>query len=346
MSAERRLFATLAACLSWTATADYLDEDLRARVEALKVDAAQIPSNRANAQTRAATLMEWVNAYALSGRYVPVNATSAASGVLAYPDRANRIARLDPMIAELRLLDDNLDALGTLAAETGPFEARSFATIRQTYTVGKKDIEPGGGFVVARQFMTGFGGFQTDDETGDNYISIGSSKPNVRFSRSALPMSGMHGGFRGANDALVFRVTSGRLTEGDTVTITYGDTTGGSRGLLMPNFSSDRMPLPLYVDFDGSDLPVSLPIQPIVIIGGEVAGVHGFAPSVVATGEAFPLTVRAEDRFYNRATGPIPGWHVLVDGELLAEIPPGGNLVTLPSVRFDAPGVYRFTIRS
>ena len=346
MSAARRLFATLAACLAWTATADYLDEDLRARVEALKADAAQIPSNRANAGARAATLVDWVNAYALSGRYVPVNATSVASGVLAYPDRANRIASLDPMIAELALLDDNLDALGTLVAETGPFEARTFATIRQTYTVGKKDVEPDGGFIVARQFMADFGGFQTDDETADNYISIASSKANVRFSRSALPMGGMHGGFRRATDTLVFRVTSGRLTEGDTVTITYGDTTGGSRGLLMPTFSSDQMPLPLYVDFDGSDLPVSLPIAPIVIVGGEVAGVHAFAPSVVATGEAFTLTVRAEDRFYNRATGPIPEWHVLVNGEPLAEIPPGGNPAALPNVRFDAPGVYRFAIRS
>lgn len=346
MSAERRLLAALAACLSWTAPADYLDEDMRARVEALKTDVAQIPSNRANAQERAATLWQWVNAYSLSGRYVPVNATSAASGVLAYPDRANRIARLDPMIAELKLLDDNLDALGTLVAETGPFEARTFATIRQTYTVGAKDVEPGGGFIVARQFMADFGGFQTEDDTADSYISIASSRANVRFSRSTLPMSGMHGGFRGATDSLVFRVTSGRLTEGDTVTITYGDTSGGSRGLLMPNFSSDRMPLPLYVDFDGSGMPVSLPIQPIVIVGGEVAGVHGFAPSVAATGEVFTLTVRAEDRFYNRATGPIPGWHVLVNGEPFAEVPPGGNLVTLPDVRFDAPGVYRFTIHS
>ena len=345
MSAQWRL-AALAACLAWTAAADYMDEDLRARVDALKADVAQVPSNRANAQTRAATLWEWVNAYALSGRYVPVNATSVASGVLAYPDRANRIANLDAMIAELRLLDDNLDALGTLVAETGPFKARSFATIRQTYTVGKKDVEPGGGFIVARQFMTGFGAFQTDDDTADNHISIASSNANVRFSRSTLPMSGMHGGFRGATDTLVFRVTSGRLTEGDTVTITYGDTTGGSRGVLMPSFSSDRMPLPLYVDFDGSNLPVSLPIQPIVVVGSEVASVHGFAPSVLATGEAFTLTVRAEDRFYNRATGPIPGWIVLVNGELLAEIPPGGNLVTLPNVRFDVPGTYRFAIRS
>lgn len=343
----RGWFLSASLALAWTASAqDYLDPELRARVEALKADAAQVPSNRANAEARARTLWRWINAYALSGRYVPVNATAAVSRVLAYPDRANRIAGLDATIAELGILDAHLDALGSLVADTGPFEASTYATIRQTYTVGAKDVEPGGGFIVARHFMAGFGPFQTEDETADNYVAISSSKASVRFSRSGLAVSGMHGGFRSATDALVFRVTSGRLTLGDTVTITYGDTAAGGRGLLMPNFSSDRMPLPLYVDFDGSDRPISLPIQPIVVVGGEVAGVHGFAPSVVATGEAFTLAVRAQDRFYNRATGPVPGWRVLVNGEPFADIPAGGNLVELPGIRFDAPGVYRFEIVS
>ena len=346
MSRPLALAALFVAVAYAAAAQDYLDPELRTRVEALKADVARIPSSRANAGERARTLWRWINAYALTGRYVPVNATAVVSGVLAYPDRANRIGGLDPAIAELAVLDENLDALGTLVADAGPFEVRTYATIRQTYTVGGKDVEPGGGFIVARQFMASFGPFQTVDEAGANYVSISSPNPNARFSKSTLPLAGMHGGFRGATDTLVFRVTSGRLTDGDTVTITYGDTTGGGRGLLMPDFSSDRMPLPLYVDFDGSDLPISLPIQPIRIVGGEVAGVHGFAPSVVATGEAFTLAVRAEDRFYNRATGSIPGWQVLANGEPLREIPAGGNLVALPSIRFDAPGVYRFEIRS
>ena len=343
----RLAVAALWAVLGWAAFADdYLSSELRARVEALKADVAQTPSNRANGRDRAQTFWEWTNAYALTGRYVPVNATAIASGALAYPDRANRIVNLDPAIAELKLLDEQPDAVGTLVADAGPFEVRTYATIRQTYTVGGKDVEPGGGFIVARQFMAGFGTFQTDDEAGDNYIAIASANPNARFSRSTLPLAGMHGGFRGATETLVFRVTSGRLTAGDTVTITYGDTTGGGRGLLLPDFSSDRMPLPLYVDFDGSNLPVSLPIQAIVVTGGPVAGVHGFAPSIVATGEVFAVSIRAEDRFYNRATGPIPAWQVLVNGEPLAEIPAGGTLVSLPNVRFDTPGVYRFEIRS
>ena len=336
----------LVLCAVAGAAEDYLAPELRTRVEALKVDLRQVPSNRANAQARARTLWEWVNAYSLTGRYVPVNATSIASGVLAYPDRAGRIAALDAAVAELALLDEEPDAVGKLLADAGPFEARGYATIRQTYTVGGRDIEPGGGFIVARHFMTGLR-LQVDDEGEDDYVSIRSSNASVRFSRTTLPLGGMHGGFRNASDTLMFRVSSGRLTEGDTVTVTYGDTGGGGRGLRMPSFSSDRMPLPLYMDFDGSGLLVSLPIQPIVVTGGPVAGVRGFAPSVVAVGEPFTLAVRARDRFYNRATGRIPAWRVSVDGEVLVTTKAGGDAITLiEDLSFESPGVKRFAIVS
>ena len=348
--------AAIAAALSFASTPalsasaanpdDYLSTELRARVEALKADVERVPSNGANARARAQTLWAWINAFALAGRYVPVNATQVASGALAYPGFSGRIAGLDDAIRELKLLDDRPDALGELVADQGPFTVRSFATIRQTYTVGGKDIEPGGGFVVARHFMTGMG-LQADDPAAGNYVSIASSNPNARFSKSSLPMRGMHGGFRRPTEMLEFRSTSGHLTRGDTVTITYGDTSGGSPGLLLPSFSSDRLPLPLYVRFNADGLPIGLPIQPIAAVGGKVAGVHGFAPSVVAAGEPFSLRVRAQDRFYNRASGAIPAWQVRVDGQLLGEIAAGGDAIAeLDGIAFDEPGVYRMAIRS
>ena len=327
------------------ASDDYLAPELRAEVEALKADWRRTPSGPANAYQRARTLFKWVNAYSLAERYVPVNATQAAAGVLAYPANSRRIARLDPTIREMVLLDEQPDAIGSLVADSGPFEARTHVTIRQTYTVGSKDIEPGGGLVVTSHYMTGIA-YQTDDPAGDDYVTIASSNPTVRFSKSTTPISGMHGDFS-RPDMLVFRVTSGHLTAGDTVTVTYGDSSGGGRGLLLPSFSSDRMPLPLYVDFDGSHEPVGLPIQPIVVVGGKVASVHGFAPSVAAVGEAFTVAARAEDRFGNRAVGPMPAWEVLVNGNVFAEIPAGREAIALlRDVSFDSPGVYRFAFRA
>ena len=296
---------------------DYLDDALRAKVEALKAELAHTPTSADNARERARTLWAWINAYSLTGDYVPVNATQAVSQILSYGPSEAGMRRLDGHIDEFTLIDEQPHARGTLVADLGPFEARTHATIRQTWTVGARAVEPGGGIVVARHFMANFGRFQTEDPGADNHITVASSNPSVAFARHGTSMSGMHGGFRGGVDNLTFRLVSGRLAPGDTVTVTYGDTSGGGQGILLPDFTSDRMPLPLYVDFDGSGLLVSLPIQPIAITGTEVAALHGFAPSVVAVGERFDLHIRAEDRFYNRAREPIPEWwEIRLNGDL------------------------------
>ena len=330
-------------------SSDYLSHELRTRVETLKIAASNRPTDRTNVDTRLGTLWDWINAYALSGGYVPVNATQLISQLSSYPlpGTNNRFAEFDQMIREFTLRDEKPHALGTLVANLGPFEARSFVTIEQTFTVGTKAIEAGGGFLIGRHFMPNHGRLQATEPTAANYISIRSSNPSVTFTHGTFPLSGMHGGFRNARPTLVFRIASGRLTSGDTVTLTYGDTSSGSAGLLMSDVSSDRMPLPLYLDFDGSSNFMSLPIQPIIVTGTQVSGVHAFAPSVVAVNERFDISVRAEDRFYNRATGSLPAWRVSLNGELIADIPASTEAIqVLRDVRLETPGVYRLSIQS
>ena len=107
------------------------------------------------------------------------------------------------------------------------------------------------------------------------------------------------------------------------------------------------MPFPLYVDFDGNGPLYSLPIQPIRVIGGAVDGVHGFAPSVVRPGESFTLSVRAQDPYYNRASGRVPGWQVLHDGQVIAALSAGEQaLQTIENLQFQDEGVVRLSIRS
>ena len=327
---------------------DYLSPELRARVEALKAAVAAEPTGPATREARMHALWDWMNAYSLTGGTLPVNAVFLGMSVLTYPESADGTgATLDAFVKEFTLLDEQPDAIGTLTADLGPHIAGALVTVRQTYTVGTKPVETGGGFLVTRHFMAGHGLWQTEDPAGDHYISISSSNPDVRLVADSHPFGGMHGGFRGALATLLFRVDAGTLTEGDTVTITYGDTSGGSRGLRMSTISSDRMPLPLYLDFDGSKLFFTLPIQHIVVTGAETAGVHGFAPSVVATGEPFDMSVRAQDQYYNRGTGAIPGWEIFLDGAPFRSLAAGGPAIQmLEALTFDAPGAYRFTIRS
>ena len=348
--AIRRTLAAACTALALCAAAqdDYLDSELRARVEALKSAVAAEPTGPGTREERVRVLWDWMNAYSLTGGTLPVNAVFVAMSVLTYPDSADGTgATVDAFVREFTLLDEQPAAIGALTADLGPYVAGAFVTVRQTYTVATKPIEPGGGFLVTRHFMAGYGRWQTEDPAADHYISISSSNPDVRFVADGHPLGGMHGGFRSRQPTLLFRVEAGTLSEGDTVTITYGDTSGGSRGLRMSTISSDRMPLPLYLDFDGSKLFFTLPIQHIIVSGAETAGVHGFAPSVVATREPFDLSVRAEDRYYNRGTGAIPGWEILLNGDPFRSLDAGGDAIQLvEDVSLDAPGVYRFTIRS
>ncbi len=326
------------------ANQDYLTPELRQQVEQLKQSIQQNPTTPRTYTPRARILWDWSNAYALSGGFLPVNLTTAVRPVLpTVPSRRNATA-IDYYVKELTLVDEEPDALGEVVADLGPFEARTYVTFKQEFHVGSKPIEKGGGILVARHFMPGYGPYQVDDPSGDNYISISSSNPDVSFQNAGFPMSGMHGAFRGTAPALIFRVEKGTLNPGDVVTVTYGDRSGGGRGLLMGSASTDFLPVPLYVDFDGSDHCYALPIQPIAVSGSEIAGVHVFAPSVVRPGETFDISVRAQDLFYNRAKGPIPGFKVYANGKLWQTVSASDQAITvIANQAFEKAGVYHVT---
>ena len=327
--------------------ADYLSPELRERVEQLKVAVKTIPTDSTNIQERSGIVWDWVNAFALNGGYVPVNLTAAIRPNPA--DSANRLAilTLDNYVTELAMHEDTPKALGSLTATLGPFQANSWATIQQTYSLGERPISKGGGLIIAKHFIANHGPFQTTDASSDNYLSIESSNPNVLFESSTALINGMHGGFRGAAPVLFFRVVSGELIKGDQVTITYGGKGGGGRGLKMPSFSTDRMPFPIYVDFDGSGVQFSLPIQPIRVVGSTISGVHAFEPSVVKPNEKFSISVRAEDADFNRAQPPYPNWKVYANGKLLGEIESSDLAIAkLNDIAIKEPGSYQIRVRS
>lgn len=339
-------------CVLWAFAghgSDYLDEPLRAEVDALVKAVYTTPTNAQNVRQRADVLWRWTNKWALAGRFVPVNLTTAVNSILGVdlPTRNAQHRGIDNYVKQLAFVDADPRRLGSLKAEGGPYEVVKFGTLTQTFVVGTADIETGGGFLVGRHFMGGYR-FQTNDPSADNYVSINSSNPEVEFAIDSTPLRGMHGGFRGATGALVYRVAKGTLTQGDEVTIVYGDTSEGGQGILMPDFGTDFLAFPLYLAFDANDLFVALPIQPVSVVGGPLAGVHGFAPSIVKTGAPFEISVRSRDRFYNRPSGPSPVWHVQLNGETIAQTKSTDHAiskVTLDDGLANA-GVYQLTIES
>ena len=328
---------------------DYLTPELRAAVERLKADVAARPTDETTVAERARILADWVDAYALAGNEVGLEGPRVRLQATLPPAGRAAVAQgavIDRLVRQFALHDEP-GALGELTAESlGPFEARSFRTIRQSWTAGTRPVETGGGFWVARHFNVNYGPFQTDDPAGDGYVTIATTDGDATFATDVRMARGPHGGFRAPEPALVFRVASGRVDPGETVTVTYGDTSGGGPGLLLTGTSSARMPLPLYVDLDASGEWRPLPILPFAVSGTRVAGVHGFAPSIVAPGEPFELSVRAEDVFFNRASGAVPAFEVLVDGDVRAATPAGTEPITVLELTLDEPGPHWIEFRS
>lgn len=328
---------------------DYLDATLRSEVDTLIKDVEREATNAQNVHDRAHLLWRWTNAWALDDRYVPVNLTTAFSAILGYPapTRPSQHALIDMYIKELAFVDADATVLGRLVALGGPFEAISYGTLTQVFTVGSADIKPGGGLLIGRHFMAGYQ-LQTSDPTAPDYTTISSTNPNVTFVVDSHPLRGMHGGFRGATGALVFRVEGSSLTAGDVVTVTYGDTTKGGEGMRMPDIGTDFMVFPIYVAFDSNDHYISLPLQPVSITGTDLEGVHAFAPSIVKTGQPFEISIRARDHFYNRPKDPSPRWILNLNDEAAFVTEPTESAISLVSLSdgLAKPGVYYVSVES
>ncbi len=353
------LVATLAAgCGARTdAAQDPLPRDLRARVEQLKRDVAAAPTTAATVEARAAVLWEWTNAFALAGGMVPVNLTTvpavvARSRAAGQPIPEDALGEIDRYVRELAIKDADPDAIGPLAVSpAGPLPAASLATIEQTYTVGTLAMKEGGTVLIARQLNADQGRMQHRDPKAENYVSIRSSRAGARWEATEVPLAGMHGGFRAAEPMPAFRLSGAALVEGDTLTIVYGDRSGGSPGFRLQTWSTDQLLLPIYLDFEGKGDFLTPRWPAVAIEGGKVEAVTAIAPSVVLPGERFALSVRSEDRYSNRATGPKPAYRVLLAGREVATIPAAGApssaaLATVPDLGLEAVGVHRFEVRS
>jgi hypothetical protein len=81
--------------------------------------------------------------------------------------------------------------------------------------------------------------------------------------------------------------------------------------------------------------------------GGSATDVAGFAPSTVAVGEVFSVSVRTEDKYRNLATGGAPAFNVLLNGEFFGQVAASEDTISiLKDLKLDRPGVYRLTFET
>ncbi|MCY3965688.1 MAG: DUF3604 domain-containing protein [Acidobacteria bacterium] len=367
MSLPRRAAAGVVASLAvlsigcrQTSESAPADRDLNRQIAQLIADIEREPTSAANVFRRTDTLWDWANRFALDGRVLPadlplavalIRFAEADGGEVDLPPAIDlyletHLERFDRYVRELELKESEPQAVGELRMSTpGPLIAGGAATVEQTYIVGSRGLAAGGGLLVGKSGTGNETRPQNRDPAGDNFVSVRSSNPDARFEAVQVEWNGVHSHVPGKRPLPGFRLEGSALQPGDTVTLTYG---GGSSRFHVPAFSNDEFVLPVYVDIAGSGTYLTPALPGIEVVGEpEVHAVRILAPSVVAAAEPFEITVRSEDRAINRASGPIPAYEVLLEGDTIATIEGGqGALSVVEGIAIEVPGVHRLEARS
>ena len=145
--------------------------------------------------------------------------------------------------------------------------AGNYGTWTVTYTVGPGGIAPGGALRVqlpdtwhAGERNSG-NRLQASDPTDDHYIAAYGSgtdvlvEAEVESETSDFLVKAGRPGLDGRSERYVFvvraDVVSGSVREGETISVVYGDTSAGSRGMRAAIVATEPEPILVSVDRDG-----------------------------------------------------------------------------------------------
>jgi hypothetical protein len=228
----------------------------------------------------------------------------------------------------------------------GGFEARSAQTFRLTYTVGRHGMDDTGSLRVVIRSVGDWGRFQTTDAKAPNYVTASASNGaglDVEY-RS-------RGGQRPRNKALTVMVTRGCLREGDTVTVIFGDTSGGSPGTFVQTFCEAGFEFKVLADVCATGHYVPIQSSPsIAVIPGPPSVWRAVLPTLRRPGESFQLGIKAEDAWGNptdqasaklriKASLPVANLPETVDYQ------EGSRAMTFEGLSVDAPGTLTITVQ-
>ena len=228
---------------------------------------------------------------------------------------------------------------------TGAFEVRSLQTFTLTYTVGRFGLDDNGSLRVVFRFFGDWGALQLTDPTAENYVTAVTSQgtqPVLDYNQI--------GHSRPWLKCLTARVRGGYLSEGDTITITFGDTSGGSPGMKMQTFVESAFEFKVLVDACAVGHFVPIMDTPAVsVIPGPPAVWRGVLPTLRRPGETFRLGIKAEDSWGN------PSDQVVAQLRLDADSPieglpdsiaysAGERALTIDGLTCSEPGTFRIRI--
>ena len=228
-----------------------------------------------------------------------------------------------------------------------PVAVRTAQTFTLTYTVGRYGLDDTGAIRVAFRAMTDFGRLQVTDPAAPGYVSARTSGK----ARILLDYAGFGVASRPRWRALTARVSGGYLSEGDTIAIVFGDTSGGSPGMKMQTFVEGAFQFKVLADVCASGHFTPIVDTPsVAIVPGPPAVWRAVLSSLRRPGEPFRFGLKAEDVWGN----PTP----LAEGDFIFEttlpvngLPErfryeqGNRSVVFDGLTVDRPGLLRIAVR-
>ena len=227
----------------------------------------------------------------------------------------------------------------------GGFEARSAQTFRLTYTTGRHGMDDTGSLRVVIRSVGDWGRFQTTDPKAPNYVTATASNGTELTVEYRA-----RGGQRPRNKALDVVVSHGCLREGDTITVVFGDTSGGSPGTFVQTFCEAGFEFKVLADVCATGHYVPIPNSPSIrVIPGPPAIWRAVMSTLRRPGETFQLGIKAEDAWGNpsdqasatlklRASLPVEHLPETVD------YVEGTRAITLEGLSVTAPGALQITV--
>jgi len=177
----------------------------------------------------------------------------------------------------------------------GALVVRSFQTMTLIYTVGRFGLDDSGSIKVVQRFPNDGGRLQVDDPTAMNSVSARASN-----GCGLVLLPEVDGHQRPWERSLRITVRGGSMHPGDTISITFGDRSGGSPGLRLQTFCETAHEFRVLVDPCATGHFFPVPDRPrIAIVAGEPVRWKAVLPTHGRPGEPFALGLRAEDLWGN-----------------------------------------------
>ena len=177
-----------------------------------------------------------------------------------------------------------------------PVQVRSVQTFTLTYTVGRFGLDDTGAIRVVFRAMSDFLRLQTTNPAAPSYVTARTSSGvplNVDYAAHGVTA-------RPRWKALTLRVTGGYLREGDQIIVTFGDTSGGSPGMVIQTFAEAGWEFRVLADVCATGHFTPIPQTPFVpVVPGDAYEWRAVLPSLRRPDEQFQLGIKCEDDWGN-----------------------------------------------